>query len=77
MSSNIIAVPDAFASRITGYMRQQETLNVAVQTAVATAAEMLGVPEGYQYNPEAKAFVPAPAEPTPVPPPPDGAQGAA
>lgn len=64
--SDPIAVPPAFAERISLYLEQQRQLQTIVQTAVSTAAVCLGVPQGWQYNPEALAFVPPP-EASPVP----------
>ena len=52
-----IPVTDALAALIDGYLRQRDQLDQALRTIAATAAAALGVPDGWYYAAERRAFV--------------------
>lgn len=53
-----IAVPSALADRIENYLRQQEQLNLVLNTIGEAAAAALGVPEGWTYARDRRVFAP-------------------
>ena len=58
--SETIAVPQTIGDRLEAYSRQQRELVLAAQVTVDTAAQALGVPDGWQYDHAKRAFVPQP-----------------
>ena len=65
--SEQIALPVATGERLADYQRRAAELQTAMQVTVATAAEALGVPAGWQVDLGRMAFVaPAAAEGAPT-----------
>jgi len=58
--SETIAVPQTIGDRLEAYSRQQRELVLAAQVTVDTAAQALGVPDGWQYDHAQRAFVQPP-----------------
>lgn len=55
--SDVVAVPVSVADEIEARIRQQQEIGMVVQTIVSTAAQMLALPPGWQYDPARRGFV--------------------
>jgi hypothetical protein len=54
----IVVTKPAVLGRIADLLRQREQLDLVLNVTIRTMADMYDVPEGWQYDPSAGAFIP-------------------
>ena len=66
MTTETIALPAATQARLEALIAQGQALNAVIEATVATAREVLEVPEAYQLRNVREGFVAPPAGAEPV-----------